>query len=71
MSLFAVALLSAALAGYSEPRDRFRQRAQTIVFALVVSISVYIILDMDYPRAGLIHLDYVHAVMQELLNSMG
>jgi len=71
VSLFVVALLSAVLAGYSEPRDRFRQRTQFVAFAFVVSICVYIILDMDYPRSGLINLDYINAMMQDLLNSMG
>jgi hypothetical protein len=69
-ALFAVALVASVLAGYSITGDRTRHHVESIAFAAVVAIAVYVILDIDYPRYGLIRLDDINAMMKDLLKSM-
>ena len=68
--VFVVALVAALLSGYSVSGDRVRHRVETIAFAAVVSFSVYLILDLDYPRYGLVRLDDINAVLEQTLASM-
>jgi len=70
LTLFVVALVAAALAGYSITGDNVRQRIQTIAFAFVVSFAVYIIFDIDYPRRGLVRLDHINELLEDLQRSM-
>jgi hypothetical protein len=41
-----------------------------IGFALVISLTVYVILDLEYPRIGLIRLDAADAALLELRDSI-
>ena len=64
-------LLCAFLAGIeSAPRAR-RVWMPAILFALMLSLTVYVILDLDYPRVGLIRIDPVDEALVELRISMG
>jgi len=55
--LILVALLSAALAGYAMSQGRRRPLSHSVLFALVLAATVYVIIDLDYPRYGLIRID--------------
>ena len=68
--LFALALLSSLLAGYSMGNSRDSNRFHVIGFATIIAVTVYVILDIEYPRAGLIRVDAVDQVLIELRNSM-
>src|SRR5262245_37530149 len=69
--VFAISLLSGLVAGYGMC-DRSRlNRMHLITLAAVVSITVYVILDLGNPRAGLIRLDSSDQAMVELRKSMG
>jgi hypothetical protein len=39
-------------------------------FALVVTLAIYVIVDLDYPRVGFIRLDYVDEAFVDLLTTM-
>ena len=41
-----------------------------IGFALVVTTAIFVILDLDYPRGGLITLDYADQPLIDLLAKM-
>ena len=41
-----------------------------IVFALVISCTLYLILDIEYPRFGLVRLDTTNLLLLDLANSM-
>jgi hypothetical protein len=65
-----VALLSALVAGYGlavRPRSGWLHR---LLYAGVVSITVYVVADLDNPRKGLITLDATETVLRELRQSI-
>ena len=39
-------------------------------FAVMMTVTIYVILDLDHPRVGLIRLDYVDQALMELRASM-
>jgi len=41
-----------------------------IGFALMMTVTLYVILDLDHPRAGLIRLDYVDQAFEDLRAGM-
>jgi hypothetical protein len=55
--LIAVALLSCVLAGYALSSRGTRPLLHMIVFALILALIIYAVIDMDYPRSGLIRID--------------
>jgi prepilin signal peptidase PulO-like enzyme (type II secretory pathway) len=67
--LVALALASSLLAGYGMAGGR-RNWAHVIAFAVVIASTIYVILDLEYPRLGFIRVDAVDHVLQELRQSM-
>ena len=66
--LIVMALLSALLAGYSMAESQ--SRLHMLVFAAILAITVYVILDIEYPRLGLIRIDAADQLLQEVRQSM-
>lgn len=64
-----LSLFSALLAGYGMS-CRGRSWLHIITFAVIVSITVFVILDLEYPRQGLIRIDTADRVLIELRQSM-
>jgi len=63
--LFMVALGCAALVGYGANTQQPLSRVHSVGFALVVSFTLYVILDVEYARFGLVTL---HEVNQQLID---
>jgi hypothetical protein len=53
-----------------QTRSRARHLLHGSVFAAAVSLTVYTILDLDNPSAGLIRLDAADRVLEELRDSI-
>lgn len=68
--LIFVALACALLAGYGMSRSTTRSWVHTFGFAAILAISVYIILDLEYPRSGLIRIDPYDQVLIDVRNAM-
>ena len=68
--LMVLAFACALLAGYGMSRSKTRSWMHTLGFAAIVAISVYVILDLEYPRVGLIRLDSYDQVLIETRKSM-
>jgi hypothetical protein len=68
--LFAVSLISALLAGYAMSTWMRRSWLHMILFAAIIAISIYVILDLENPRIGLIRLDAADVVLQHLLEKI-
>ena len=68
--LFLVALASALLAGYSMAGGKDRKWLHVTGFALVIALTVYVILDIEFPRLGLIRVDAFDQALVDLLESM-
>lgn len=68
--LGAVALISALLAGYNLTGDSTRNRLLMLGFAATIAVTVYVILDIEYPRLGFIRVDAIDRVLVELRATM-
>jgi hypothetical protein len=68
--LFGLALLSALLAGHAMGLANRRNWLHTATFAVALAGAVYVIIDIEYPRVGLIRVDAFDAVLVELRESM-
>ena len=63
-------LLCAFLAGIESATRARRVWMPAILFALMLSLTVYVIIDLDYPRVGLIRIDAVDEALVELQSNM-
>jgi hypothetical protein len=68
--LFVLALVSSSLAGFGMAGRASRSWIHMLSFALITVITVYTILDIEYPRMGLVRLDAFDHVMADLRSSM-
>jgi hypothetical protein len=68
--LFGLAILSALLAGYAMAGGKARSWLHMCCFALVLAVSIYVILDIEYPRLGLIQIESFDQALVDLRNSM-
>ncbi len=70
LMLFALTLAGALLAGYGMAGGRTRNWLHIVGFAAVMSVAVYIIIDLEYPRVGLIRVDTFDQALVELRATM-
>lgn len=68
--LFGLGLGCSVLAGYSMAHGTLRKWPHMIAFAAITSLTVYVILDLEYPRLGLIRLDAFDQVLVELRDTI-
>jgi hypothetical protein len=68
--LVAFSFACALIAGYSMSVDPRRNWLHMILFTLCVAGTIYVILDLEYPRYGFIRVDGVDVHLQDLLDSM-
>jgi hypothetical protein len=68
--LMVLAFACALLAGYGMSRSKTRSWMHTLGFALILAISVYVILDLEYPRAGLIQLGSYDQILIDARKAM-
>lgn len=66
----AVALLSGLLAGYDMAKRRRRSWLHIMLYSLVIALTVFTFLDLDYPRFGLIRLNAADNAMLGLRDSI-
>lgn len=68
--LFGLALASAVLAGYGMAGSRTRSWIHLIGYAAVMAVAVNIIIDLEYPRLGLIRVDSFDQALVDLRAGM-
>ncbi len=68
--LFGLAMISALLAGYGMAGSKERSSVHMVCFALVLAVSVYVILDIEYPRLGLIQVKSFDQALIDVRKSM-
>jgi hypothetical protein len=68
--LFLLGLVSSVLAGYSMARGKLRNWVHITAFTTITVISVYVILDIEYPRVGFVRLDAYDQLLVQLRESM-
>jgi hypothetical protein len=68
--LFVLALVCSLLAGFGTAASKQRSWLHVTAFAAITVISVYVTLDIEYPRVGFVRLDAYDSVLIELRESM-
>jgi len=68
--LCGLSLVGALLVGYGTSTNKKRGWLHTTVFAAILSLTVYVIVDLEFPRLGLIRVDAADQVLVELRQSM-
>ena len=68
--LFGLAMAASLLAGYGMTGSKVRRWFHMLGFALVMAFVVYVILDIEYPRFGLIQVDAFDQALVDLRASM-
>jgi hypothetical protein len=66
--LAALSLVSASLAGYVMCSTAVRSWFYMLLFAATMSATFFVILDLEFPRLGLIRIDEADKVLVELRN---
>jgi len=70
-SLLILGLVCSLLTGYVLADTKTRHaRLHLVAFAVVVTLTIYVIFDLDYPRFGLIRLDFSDQGLRDLLAGM-
>jgi hypothetical protein len=65
-----IALASSMMAGYEMASAKQRSWLHIVGYAVILSVSVYVILDLEYPRMGLIRVDAFDHYIVDVRNSM-
>jgi hypothetical protein len=65
-----VSLLAALLAGYGMASSTRRSWIHMVAFAAATAVTVFVILDLEYPRSGFIRVDAADQVLSDLRRSM-
>lgn len=68
--LVAMSLVCALLVGYATSLNAARSWLHILTFAAVISLTVYVIIDIEFPRVGLIRVDSADDLLLELRASM-
>ena len=68
--LFALGLICSLLAGYRMSAGKHRSWLHILGFTVITVIVVYVILDAEYPRAGLIQLETADQVLVDVRATM-
>lgn len=68
--LAALILVSAFLIGFSQSGSPRQSRAHVLAFAAITAIALYLIIDLEFPRRGLIRVDSIDQALVDLRESM-
>lgn len=65
-----IALACALLAGYSMAGTKSRSLVHSLGFAIILTLTVYVILDIEYPRVGFVRVDAFDRVLADVRQGM-
>ncbi|HLX54127.1 MAG TPA: hypothetical protein VKR58_09305 [Aquella sp.] len=68
--LIALSLFSAFLVGYDLPQSSGRNLLYMLSYAMIISLILYIIVEIEVPRYGLITIDEADQIILDLKNNM-
>jgi Protein of unknown function (DUF4239) len=68
--LEALTFVSAFLAGFGVAGNSYKARTYKLVFALIMSLTLFVTVDLEYPRKGFIRVDDADQPLIDLLNSL-
>jgi len=70
MLLAGLSLIASLLVGYDVSTNKGRTWFHILAFAAIMSLAYYVILDLEFPRLGLIRIDAADQVLIDLRKSM-
>lgn len=65
-----LSIFGALLVGYSASSNKRRTWIHQATFAMVMSLAIYVIIDLEYPRLGLIRVDAADQALIDVANSL-
>lgn len=65
-----LSIIGALLVGYAMSANKGRSPLHSISFAAVISLATYVIIDLEFPRLGLIRIDDADKVLVDLRKSL-
>jgi hypothetical protein len=68
--LVALGLIGALLVGYSMSENTGRSWLHVMAFSAIMSLTVYVIIDLEYPRMGLIRIGSADQILLDLRKGM-
>jgi hypothetical protein len=68
--LLVLVLVSAFLVGFSQAKVARQSRLHLVGFSITTALALYLIIDLEYPRVGLIRVDSFDLALVELRASM-
>jgi len=69
--LLVFCLISSLLVGYQLAGMEKGARVHKLLFIMTISLTCYVILDIEYPRVGLIRMDAADAILRDVRTSFG
>jgi hypothetical protein len=69
--LVGLSLGCSLLVGYGMAGSKTRSRLHSLAFAIVITVTLYVIVDLEFPRGGLIRIDGADQSLVDLRASMG
>jgi hypothetical protein len=64
--LFVLGLICSVLAGYEMADSQKRHWVHILAFVLITIVTVYVVIDIEYPRGGLIRIsEFDQVLVQE------
>jgi hypothetical protein len=70
VTLFALALLCAWLVGHAMSNAEALNWAHIVGYAAMVTLTIYVIIDFEFPRYGLIRLDFAQEALEDVKDAM-
>lgn len=70
MLLAGISFIGALLVGYGTAVNKGRSWMHTLIFVAVLSLTIYVIVDLEFPRLGLVRVDAADLALVELRESM-
>jgi hypothetical protein len=68
--LIALALLGAFLAGYSTAESKMRQSIHILCYVALTALTIYVVIDLEFPRIGLIRIDTFDRILAQVRNDL-
>lgn len=63
-------LIGSLLVGYAMAENRKRNMRHSIAFATILALAAFVIIDLDFPRVGLIRIDAADHMLSDLAATM-
>jgi hypothetical protein len=67
---FVLSLIGSLLVGYNISVNKNRRWLHSLAFAAITSLTVFVVLELEFPRRGLVRVDDADRVLVELRQSM-